>query len=156
MTMSKIAEHAGIGRATLYRYFPDVEAVLLAWHETTIAAHLSELAAIRDRAERPLRLRAVLEAFALLAHQPHGQHDADLKAFLHRDEQVDHARDRVRALISALIAEEAQRGAVREDMSPDDLASYCVHALGAAARLRSKAAVRRLVGLTLAGLRPED
>lgn len=33
MTMSRIAEEIGIGRATLYKYFPDVEAILLAWHE---------------------------------------------------------------------------------------------------------------------------
>jgi AcrR family transcriptional regulator len=28
VTMSRIAEEAGIGRATLYKYFPDVEAIL--------------------------------------------------------------------------------------------------------------------------------
>src|SRR3954447_15586969 len=31
MTMSQVAERAGIGRATLYKYFPDVDAILLAW-----------------------------------------------------------------------------------------------------------------------------
>ncbi len=33
VTMSQIAAQSGIGRATLYKYFPDVEAILLAWHE---------------------------------------------------------------------------------------------------------------------------
>lgn len=28
VTMSQIAEKTGIGRATLYKYFPDVEAIL--------------------------------------------------------------------------------------------------------------------------------
>jgi AcrR family transcriptional regulator len=37
VTMSQIAEEAGIGRATLYKYFPDVEAILLAWHERHVA-----------------------------------------------------------------------------------------------------------------------
>ena len=32
VTMSDIAEATGIGRATLYKYFPDVEAILNAWH----------------------------------------------------------------------------------------------------------------------------
>ncbi|MGH9199575.1 MAG: TetR/AcrR family transcriptional regulator, partial [Acidimicrobiia bacterium] len=32
VTMSQIAEDTGIGRATLYKYFPDVEAILSAWH----------------------------------------------------------------------------------------------------------------------------
>jgi AcrR family transcriptional regulator len=39
VTMSQIAEQTGIGRATLYKYFPDVEAILVAWHERQIAGH---------------------------------------------------------------------------------------------------------------------
>jgi hypothetical protein len=35
-----------------------------------------------------------------------------------------------------------------------ELASYCLHALTAAGTLPSKAAVRRLVTVTLAGLHP--
>lgn len=33
VTMSRIAKESGIGLATLYKYFPDVESILLAWHE---------------------------------------------------------------------------------------------------------------------------
>src|SRR5687767_12640605 len=33
VTMSAIAEKTGIGRATLYKYFSDIETVLSAWHE---------------------------------------------------------------------------------------------------------------------------
>src|ERR687888_497233 len=50
VTMSKIAERTGIGRATLYKYFPDVEAILHAWHERQIADHLAQLAQARDQA----------------------------------------------------------------------------------------------------------
>src|SRR5262245_17985636 len=42
VTMAQIAEETGIGRATLYKYFPDVESILLAWHERQIAAHLEQ------------------------------------------------------------------------------------------------------------------
>jgi AcrR family transcriptional regulator len=42
VTMSQIAETTGIGRATLYKYFPDVEANLVAWHERQITAHLAQ------------------------------------------------------------------------------------------------------------------
>ncbi len=41
VTMSQIAEQAGIGRATLYKYFPDIESILLAWHDRQITAHLA-------------------------------------------------------------------------------------------------------------------
>jgi transcriptional regulator SbtR-like protein len=53
-----------------------------------------------------------------------------------------------------LLAEGANVGAIRNDVAPGELASYCLHALTAASSLPSKAAVRRLVEVTLAGLHP--
>jgi AcrR family transcriptional regulator len=65
VTMSQIAEQAGIARATLYRYFSDVEAIVVAWHERQISRHRHHLAEIRDRAGDPARrLEAVLTAYA--------------------------------------------------------------------------------------------
>src|SRR5690242_19411028 len=46
VTMSRIAEETGVGRATLYKYFPDVEAILTAWHERQVASHLEQLAQV--------------------------------------------------------------------------------------------------------------
>lgn len=96
----------------------------------------------------------MLEAFALIAHQSHGHHDAELTAFLHRDEKVPRARQRLRDMIRDLLIEGGQTGDLRDDVPSDELVSYCLHALGAASSLSSKAAVRRLVAVTLAGLRP--
>ena len=154
VTMSRIAAETGIGRATLYKYFPDVEAILIAWHERQVAGHLEYLVEVRDRAgDAGERLEAVLEAYALISHNSHGHHGADLVAFLHRAEHVAGARQQVRDMIGDLLTECAQTGALRGDVAPDELASYCLHALTAATSLPSKAAVRRLVMVTLAGLR---
>jgi AcrR family transcriptional regulator len=154
VTMSRIAEETGIGRATLYKYFPDVEAILLAWHERQIAGHLGHLAAVRDEGGAAAeRLEAVLEAYALIAHESHGHHNAELAAFLHRDRRVGQAQQHVHDMIRELVAEGAETGELRDDVSPDELASYCLHAVAAARSLPSKAAVRRLVTVTLAGLR---
>jgi AcrR family transcriptional regulator len=152
ITMSKIAAEAGIGRATLYKYFPDVESVLLAWHERQVGSHLAHLVHVRDQtADTGQRLQAVLQAYALMNHgQPHG---ADLSALLHRGEHVGHAHTRLAGLIEGLLADAAAAGAVRDDVAPSELTAYCLHALGAAGALSSKAAVRRLVTVTLAGLR---
>jgi AcrR family transcriptional regulator len=155
VTMSQIAEQTGIGRATLYKYFPDVEAILLAWHERQVTGHLKQLADVRDQAgDTGERLDAVLEAYALISYESHGHHDSELAAFLHRDEQVARAQLQLRAMVRDLLAEAAATGAVRNDVAPDELASYCLHALAAAGSLPSKAAVRRLVTITLTGLRP--
>ena len=155
VTMSQIAEETGIGRATLYKYFSDVEAILLAWHERQITGHLEYLAEVRDQAgDAGKRLEAVLEAYALISHETHGHHDTELAAFLHRDEQVARAQQQLRDMLRDLLTEGAQTGDVRDDVAPDELTSYCLHALTTASSLPSEAAVHRLVTVTLAGLRP--
>lgn len=152
VTMSRIAEETGIGRATLYKYFADVEAILAAWHERHVAGHLGQLAEIRNRAgDAGEKLEAVLEIYALISHE---HRDTELVALLHRGEHVAKAEQHLRRLVRDLLSEAAKSGRVRTDITPDELASYCLHALAAAGGLRSKAAVRRLVTLVLAGLRP--
>jgi AcrR family transcriptional regulator len=152
VTMSQIAEETGIGRATLYKYFPDVESILIAWHQRQIAAHLEYLAEVRDGAREPAeRLRAVLEAYALIRHEHDG---TELSAVLHRGEHVERAQQQVGGFVRDLLSEGAAAGDVRDDVGSDELATYCLHALAAATSLSSKAAVRRLVAVTLSGLRP--
>src|SRR5262249_31106240 len=65
VTMSQIADETGIGRATLYKYFADVEAILFAWHQRLVAGHLEHLAELRHQGgDAGDRLKTVLEAFA--------------------------------------------------------------------------------------------
>ena len=157
VTMSQIAEATGIGRATLYKYFSGVEAILVAWHERQVTGHLEHLANVRDQAgDAGERLEAVLEAYALICHEhsSHELHGTELAALLHRGEHVARAQQQLSDLIRDLLTEAAETGDVRDDVAPDELASYCLHALAAASSLPSKAAVRRLVTVTLAGLHP--
>ena len=154
VTMSEIAAETGIGRATLYKYYPSVEAILLAWHERQIGGHLEHLARVRDQSGGAgERLERVLEAFALISRESRGHHDAELAAFLHGDGRVATAQQQLLGLIRDLVAEGARSGELRDDIAPDELAIYCLHALGAASTLPSKAAIRRLVAVTLGGLR---
>jgi AcrR family transcriptional regulator len=155
VTMSQIAEETGIGRATLYKYFPGVEAILHAWHDRQITAHLDYLAEVRDQAgDARERLEAVLQAYALISHESRGHHDTELAALMHRDGQVVRAEQHLRRMIRDLVAGGQKSGDVRGDVTPDELVSYCLHALTAASGLPSKAAVHRLVTVTLAGLHP--
>jgi AcrR family transcriptional regulator len=152
VTMSQIAEQTGIGRATLYKYFQDVESILVAWHERQVARHLEQLADLRDQTrDSGAQLEAVLEAYAFIQHEHHG---TELAALLHRGSHVAHARRQLLDFIRELLAQGAERGNIRDDVAPDELASYCIHALAAASNLPSKAAVYRLVAVTLAGLHP--
>jgi AcrR family transcriptional regulator len=153
VTMSQIAKETGIGRATLYKYFPDVESILAAWHERHVADHLDYLAKVRDQAVTPGdRLEAVLQAYALIIHErPQGN---ELAALVHRGEHMVRAELRLRDLIGHLLAQAVRAGDIRDDVAPDELAGYSLHALAAAASLPTEAAVSRLVTVILDGLRP--
>lgn len=152
VTMSQIAEETGIGRATLYKYFSGVEAILVAWHERHVTGHLEHLAELREQdGDAGERLHSVLQAYALIQHDHHG---SELAAFLHRGDHVARAQQHLRSFVRGLLTEGAKSGDLRDDVAPDELVTYCLHALAAASSLPSKAAVRRLVTVTLAGLRP--
>src|SRR5262245_33949727 len=152
ITMSEIAERTGIGRATLYHYYPDVEKILVAWHERHVNAHLKRLAALRDEPGTPaVRLHAVLEAYALIQHR---RHAGEAAALLPRDVHATASQEHLRALFRGVLLEAVDTGDVRDDIAADELAEYCVYAPAAASSLPSEEAVRRLVSVTLAGLRP--
>ena len=159
VTMSEIAQKTGIGRATLYKYFANVETILAAWHQRQIRQHLTHLGEVRDRAQEPEdRLEAVLTAFAHIqrdrARHGHGQpHGSELAILLHTDDQLAQAQHEVHEMIGELITDAATAGTIRSDVSSDELAGYCIHALEAARHTPSEEAVSRLVMLTLNGIR---
>lgn len=153
VTMSQIAERVGISRATLYKYFPDVDGILVAWHERHVTAHLEHLAELRDQAGDPYkRLATVLTAYALIQHK---RGAGELAALLHRGEHVAVAQQHLTAIIRDLLAQAAETGQIRADVAAGELASYCLHALAAASTASSEAAARRLVDVILAGLAPQ-
>lgn len=90
----------------------------------------------------------------MIEHESHGHHDDELAAFLHRDEHLAPARRQLRGMVRALLCDGAKAGLVRDDANAQELASYSLHALAGARGLPSKAAVRRVVAVTVAGLRP--
>ena len=155
VTMSGIAQAGGIGRATLYKYFPDVASILAAWHDRQVVTHLAELMEAAALASDADRLAVVLRSYAQRNRRGRGDHHSpDLAASLHSSPGVEKAHRHLEHFVSELIAQAAARGEVRGDVPPPELAVYCVNALNGAGSLPSKAAVERLVAVTLAGLRP--
>jgi AcrR family transcriptional regulator len=147
VSMTRVAEQAGITRATLYKYFPDVETLLTAWHERQVHEHLAALEQIRaDSAGSEHELQSVLEAYALMIY--------DRRAYeaphLHNSPHSDHAQQHLEAFIADLIRGTSGDHAT---LGPEDLARYCIHAVGAAASLSSRDAVPLLVEATVRGIR---
>ena len=153
VAMSQVAERAGIGRATLYKYFADLDTVLRAWHERQVGRHLEQLVAAADGAgeDARARLAAALRAYAAFA----GRHDGSaLATSLHSGEHVGRAQAHLRAFVAGLLADGVRAGCVRGDVPADELAGYVVAASSAAAGLHGAAARDRLVDVILDGLRP--
>ena len=147
VTMAAVAEAAGIGRATLYKYFPDLNAILLAWHERHVAARLERLTAMVETGDDPLEgLHAVLTAYALSE-----RHSAELPE-LHGAAHASLARQQLLGFVRDLVSEGVAGGTLRDDVPAVELAGYCLHALAAARAAPSKDAVRRLVDVTMTGL----
>jgi AcrR family transcriptional regulator len=153
VSMSQIAKESGIGRATLYKYFPDLESILVAWHERQIGAHLNQLAEVSEATSPNERLRAVLRTYATLSRRE--GHGTDLASLLHRSAHIVQAYAHLNDFLTDLIAEAATRGEVRGDVPPSELAGYCLHALTAAAGLSTQAAINRLIDVTVTGIQPD-
>ncbi|MEO7119383.1 MAG: TetR/AcrR family transcriptional regulator, partial [Candidatus Limnocylindrales bacterium] len=72
VSMSGIAERTGIGRATLYKYFPDVQSILVSWHARDFTGHLERLRALSTA--KGLTLQDVAHfVFAQRRHHAHGK-----------------------------------------------------------------------------------
>jgi len=148
LSMSRVAADAGIGRATLYKYFNDIDAVLVAWHRHAIEHHMSMLRHISEQHGDALEaLKAVLFAFADI-RSSHGAHDA--ARLLHVLPHVGDAEGRLRSFLGDLIAAARKNGSFRKDIAPDDLAAFAISSLSAP---HTKAFTPKLVDLVLTAMR---
>jgi AcrR family transcriptional regulator len=154
LTMSQVANAAGIGRATLYKYFTDVESILVAHHARHVENHLQALEGLRTGPGTVgARLVAVVGTYASICFQ-RGRHGSiDVSALVHRGPEVADAEVRLRRAFAELIEEAAPEGIVRTDVSADELAAYCLHALAAAGHVTRLDGVACLVRVVLDGLR---
>jgi AcrR family transcriptional regulator len=162
VAMSAIAERAGVGRATLYKYFPDVDAVLMAWHHRESAANHDRLNALvaaespslgdltdlvllqRERLRRYAHADAIGPLAAMVALTT-TKHDAGKPVAAHAEEVVGGVIHQ----LSAVLLHLAELGEVRADQPPQVLAEWLVHATHAPSTL-DDAAVAELITASLA------
>ena len=153
LTMSKVATAAGIGRATLYKYFPDVESILIAHHAQHVEGHLLALEKLQS-GSGPVgsRLVAVVRAYASICFHRARHSSPDVSTLVHQAPEVTAGERRLRDVFAELIAEAAVEALVRTDVGSEELAEYCLHALPAAGQAADLDQVMRLVRLVLDGL----
>jgi AcrR family transcriptional regulator len=153
LTMSQVAKAAGIGRATLYKYFTDVESILVAHHAQHVEGHLEALDELRGApGTAGSRLVAVVRAYASICFHRAQRSSTDISALVHRGSDVADAERRLRSVFAELIADAGAEALVRTDVSSEELAEYCLHALPAAGQAADPDQVGRLVRVVLDGL----
>lgn len=146
VTMSDVAASAGVSRATLYKYFPDVQSILQAEHHRQMAGELQELHAVKAAGgDAGRQLEQVLRIHALMVHR---HHDSAIAGVLHQSGALQHKEQ----FLEGIVRKAADDGKIRTDVAPPELTRFCLHALAAAAQADSEAEVDRLVRLTLDAL----
>jgi AcrR family transcriptional regulator len=148
--MSEVAARTGITRATLYKYFGDVDAIFQEWHRATLYDHLARVAEIANGEGDPAaKLSEILETYALTVFRHHGTGFASM---LHRQEHARRAEAHLIGILAQLVGAGARSGHFRRDIPPEELARFCHSSLSSAYLLADEPAARRAAGLLLDSL----
>ena len=155
-TLDDVARRAGVGVGTVYRRFPDKEALAGALFTDRLDA-LVALAedALADPDEWGSLVSFLEQAGALLAAD-RGLRQVFMFASYGYD-RVGQARARMQPLVTTLIARAQAAGAVRGDLCPTDvpLIEFMLAGVAEYARDARPQVWRRYLALLLDGLRPE-
>lgn len=134
-SMAGLAQRAGIGRATVYKYFPDVESALLAHVEREVdecAEHISKACAEKTTVPDRMQayVRAMLEHFAGSRHRlgwaTLDQADLSSAAFASVREHIT----KLHVALAELMTEGIEQGVLRSDLDPDLHSRLIVKLLG--------------------------
>ena len=155
-TLDDVARRAGVGVGTVYRRFPDKEALADALFTDRLDA-LVALAedALADPDEWGSLVSFLEQAGALLAAD-RGLRQLFMFATYGYD-RVGQARARMQPLVSTLVSRAQAAGAVRADLCPTDvpLIEFMLAGVAEYARNARPQVWRRYLALLLDGLRPE-
>jgi len=134
-----VVERAGVGRATLYRQFPDRDAILLALLERSTERLQEQALVLQDRPDAFFALMAYLSE--RIVRSP-ALSDYWRSSSL-SDPRFAHVREQVWGSFKPALARAKAQGLVRADVQARDL-SLLIGMLGAALRGTSDAERRRL------------
>ena len=122
VTMSQVAAAAGVSRPTLYKYFPDVQSMLIAHHRKHVETHVAELEAIVSGPGLPgERLEHLVGAYAEICHHRARQGDAEVDRLVHSPAELDAAESQLVDLFAQAIREAGQRRQRAESRRPGRL-----------------------------------
>ena len=125
-TVEDITEAADVGKGTFFNYFPSKEHVLMAFGEMQLGKLES---IVREAQQSDLEMREVLRTMVLRMTEEPARNPAIIRALLQanlssvpvRDVML-RMHDRNRALLGRLIQHGQERGEIRTDFPPEEIA----------------------------------
>ncbi len=159
--MEEIAREAEVGVGTLYRRFPDREALILAVVRDSIRAVAEETRAAL--AEEPTAwdalVRIIQQSAQLRLSMRVNTHSAAIAALVRGDEEIERYRDAAFDVLGEVVRRAQAEGSLRADVGVGDLAMLFVSVLHQPHNLTGDAARTapgRVLAIMLDGLRARD
>lgn len=147
-SLNEIAQRTGVGPGTLYRHFPNRDALLVAVFTGRIDALCARAGALAAERSPGEALTAWLDAFLVHCLTDRGLAETISRAGL--DSDLDCAA-KMRDAGSGLLVRAQGAGAVRADLTVEDVLELVI---GIALASADAARAERLLTLTIEGLRP--
>jgi AcrR family transcriptional regulator len=150
VSLDDVAERAGVGVGTVYRRFPDREALI----DAVLQSRVEEFIAIGERAAADPDAWAGLRQFIELGAEFHGRNRA-LKELMfsapNRRDWVDRVRTRIRPIVGRMVKAAQEQGRLRADLHTLDVPLITLM-LASAIEFTETESWRRLLGIVIDGL----
>ena len=119
--LETVAARAGVGVGTLYRHFPNREALMVATYQHEVDALCAAAKELLGSHPADEALRAWIERFAAYAATKRGMGDALLSALASDSALYMETRERILDALRLLLDAGAASGALRADIAPEDV-----------------------------------
>ncbi len=121
VTLSAVAEHAGVGIGTLYRHFPTRDALVEAVYRHEVERLGEDAPKLLQKMPAGAALEEWLWRYAALIVTKRGLKDALQSIFEPGAETYAYSRDRMTQAATVLLDAAAKAGAIREGIDPQDV-----------------------------------
>jgi AcrR family transcriptional regulator len=119
VTMSAVAQAAGVARQTLYNHFPDIDSIVGTVVESHQAENIDRLTAFLATVDSPAdRLEHIIRHVAATSSHHQFAHDVQRGLSAHMQELIGHHDRAIRELIESTLEEGRARGDFRADLDP--------------------------------------
>lgn len=152
-SLDDIAKRAGVGSGTLYRHFPNREALLETVYRDDVVALATRADALAQTLPPGEALAAWMREQLTYVREMQGLGSAVKTMLGAAPETFTYCKDILRSAVHRLLEPAQQAGAIRADVTPSDVLRL-VHGVGTAVEQTPEEA-DRLLSFVIDGLRPQ-